>query len=301
MKTTEWRNSVGSGASRWVTLGVALLLVACDERSTSGPSPDAADTSSDVSPDLAEEARPDTAEEVSTDIAEEVSPEVTPEVTAPLCGYTEPPCSDEQIAALSFSKTRDGGAIVEEGAAVGEFLSHIDATAGGFQGTRGYTYARFTEAGLVKVDISDEESLESMDWDIAFRRYIARLNSGVSGPSCVLGGRTAPATTFETLSAVPSNLVFRAEQYFTADGCEYVPETSGIGSPLTILSSYWNYTGCVTMSGNVYVVKLRDGRHVKLQFQSYYSPSVQATCEATGSAPSPNGAGNIRLRWAFID
>lgn len=242
----------------------------------------------------------DTTEDTSPDVAPDTSPD-TAEVAGPRCEYTEPACSDEQIAMLQLSEDKDGGDITEEGTTPGEFLTHVDATAGGFNGTLGYTYARFTETGLEMVDLSDEEALESMDWDIAFRRYIARLNSGVSGPSCVEGGRTAPNTSFETLTEVPANLTFRAEQYFTADGCEYVPETSGIGSPLTVLSSYWNYEGCVTMSGNIYVVRLRDGRHVKLQFQSYYSPNVQATCDSTGSAPSPNGAGNVRVRWAFID
>jgi hypothetical protein len=287
---------------RWAAISVvALGPSACgddDKPASTADTLEVSDTSesdtaeSDTSADVAPDTTPETTEEVTPDVAE---------VTGPLCDYTEPACSDEQIALLQLSDDKTGGDIKEEGTTAGEFLSHIDATAGGFNGTLGYTYARFTDDGLVAVDLSDEEALESLDWDIAFRRYIARLNSGVSGPSCVEGGRTAPNTTFEGLTAVPGNLTFRAEQYFTAGGCEYVPETSGIGSPLTVLSSYWNYEGCVTMSGNIYVVKLRDGRNVKLQFQSYYTPSVQVACDDTGSAPSPNGAGNIRVRWAFID
>jgi len=287
VKTTGWFFGVGG------VLGIAMMFAACsdDPATTPDTSADTADVS-ETGPDA------DAAEEVTMP---DTTEEVAPEVVEPRCEYSEPLCSDEQIAMLQFSKRVDGGDIVEEGTVEGEFRSHIDATAGGFNGTLGYTYARFTPEGLVTVDVSDEDALESMGWDIAFRRFIARLNSGVSGPSCVLGGRTAPGTTFEGLTSVPGSLTFRAEQYFTADGCEYVPETSGIGSPLTILSSYWNYSGCVKMSGNIYVLKLRDGRHVKAQFLSYYSPTVQATCDASGSAPSPNGAGNIRLRWAFID
>lgn len=278
----------GSGRRGMVTMAAMLsFAVGCESDDKPADNDTTDTTEADTAPD-------------TTDTAPDTTPDVT-EVTGPRCEYTEPSCSDEQIALLQLSDEKTGGDITEEGTTAGEFTSHIDATAGGFNGTLGYTYARFTDAGLVTVDISDEESLESMDWDIAFRRYIARLNSGVSGPSCVEGGRTATGTTFEGLTAVPENLTFRAEQYFTADGCEYVPETSGIGSPLTILSSYWNYEGCVGMSGNIYVVKLRDGRSVKLQFQSYYTPSIQTTCNDTGSAPTPNGAGNIRLRWAFID
>lgn len=279
---------------------VAVLgasIVACGDDDKPADTADTTEVSDTIEGDT---TGGDTTEDTSPDVAPDTTPDTT-EVAGPRCEYIEPACSDEQIAMLQLSDERTGGDITEESREASENVTHIDATAGGFNGTLGYTYARFTDGGLEKVDLSDEEALESMDWDIAFRRYIARLNSGVSGPSCVEGGRTAPNTSFETLSEVPANLTFRAEQYFTADGCEYVPETSGIGSPLTILSSYWNYEGCVTMSGNIYVVRLRDGRHVKLQFQSYYNPSVQATCDSTGSAPSPNGAGNVRIRWAFID
>ena len=46
-------------------------------------------------------------------------------------------------------------------------------------------YAKFTANGLVKLDtLSDMTALDSMDWDIAFRRYVVRINSGFSGPSC---------------------------------------------------------------------------------------------------------------------
>ncbi len=108
-------------------------------------------------------------------------------------------------------------------------------------------------------------------------------------------------TEFDALTAVPQKLTLRKEQYFSADGCEYVPDTSGIGSPQTVLSSFWSYPGCVAMSGNIYVLALADGRHVKLQVLSYYTPSVQDICDETGAAPTPNGSGNLRIKWAFID
>jgi hypothetical protein len=54
------------------------------------------------------------------------------------------------------------------------------------------------------------------------------------------------------------------------------------------------------MSGNVFAVRLRDGRAVKLQVTSYYDPAAQETCNATGMVPTPNGAGNVRLRWSFL-
>lgn len=300
--------------TRSLFVGATLVgFTACDDDGEAKPTDTAADTSPDTASDTVEtpDVTEDTAPDAVPDVAEDTTPTDTapdtaadtdtPETVAPGCEPTEPLCTDEQIATLQLSDEASGGAITEEGTEPGVFITHIDATAGGFNGTLGYTYARFTDAGLEAVELSDEDAFESTDWDIAARRFVLRLNSGVAGPSCVLGGRTAPSTTFDTLGEVPDNIVMRAEQYFTADGCEYVPDTSGIGSPQTVLSSFWSYSGCVAMTDYVYVIQLANGRHVKLQVLSYYSPQVQETCDKTDAAPTPNGSGNIRIKWAYLD
>ncbi len=217
-------------------------------------------------------------------------------------------CTDESVSQLMLFKTPTTGGIREEGAAAGagagkgEFVTYVDATAGGaLNPMQSYVYAKFTEDGLEKVDLDDEEAFESIDWDIAFRRYVVRLNSGVSGPGEVTGGRTAANTEFESVTEVPDGIEFRTESYFTEDGCEYVPDTSGIEAPQTALGSYWKYMGCVQMTGNVYVVALPDDRHVKLQVLSYYPVATQAQCNETGTIPVPSGAGNLRVRWAFLE
>ena len=55
------------------------------------------------------------------------------------------------------------------------------------------------------------------------------------------------------------------------------------------------------MTGNVYVVQLADGRHVKLQVASYYSPAAQTQCDTQGTLPGVTGSGNVRIRWAYLD
>lgn len=209
------------------------------------------------------------------------------------------PCIDEQVAGLMLSDLVSGGAIEEEGTVAGEFSTYIDATAGGVGGVKGYTYARFTADGLEPVELSDEQAFESADWDIAFRRYIIRLNSGVSGPSCVLAARVE-GESFDDLGAVPAGLSFEPEQYFTSDTCEFVPDTSGIGAPQTLLGGFWSYPGCVAMTGNVYVLQLASGGHVKLQVTSYYAPDKQQACDQGGAGDSASAA-NIRVRWALLD
>lgn len=216
-------------------------------------------------------------------------------------------CTDESIQKLRFFDLNDAGmpavnpgAVTEEGTISGEFTTHLDAIAGGLTPNTSYVYGRFTPTGFEKLALSDVEALGSMDWDLSVRRYVMRINSGVGGPSCTEAARLAPGTTFESVTEVPANLMWRTEEYFTGTSCEYVAETSGIGSPATALSSFWQYSGCVQMTDNVFVLHLNSGRYVKLQVLSYYSPDIQAECNDAGVAQMPNGAGNIRIRWAYI-
>lgn len=215
------------------------------------------------------------------------------------CAATAVRCTDQQVMQLRLFETVNPAPITEEGNEGGVFRSLVDARAGGAMATQSFVYARFTESGLQKVDLSDEAAFGSMDWDIAIRRYVVRINSGVGGPSCVTAARTAPGTDFAALTRAPGGAEYRTEGYFT-DRCELVSVGSGVGAPGTALSSFWSYRSCVEMSGNVFVVRLRDGRAVKVQVSSYYDPAAQETCNATGMVPTPNGAGNIRLRWSFL-
>jgi hypothetical protein len=181
--------------------------------------------------------------------------------------------------------------------------THVDATAGGAfnPDPDSYVYGRFTANGLEKIDISDEGSIDSMDWDIAFRRYVIRANSGHSGPSCVRAARVAGAADYESLAEIPSSLVYHRDEYFTPS-CELIPDGSGLpNSPATALSGYWTYPGCVQMSYNLYVLELADGRHLKLMVTSYYEDPYQQQCQDTDSVPqSGSGSANIRFRWAFL-
>lgn len=219
--------------------------------------------------------------------------------TGPACEHAVA-CTDDSISMLMLQATVATGAITEEGASPGE-TTHIDATAGGFGGPpTSFIYARFTETGLVRVDISDEDALESADWDIAFRRFVIRLNSGVSGPSCVTAGRTAPGTTFEGLTTFPDDVELYAEEYFTGDTCEFLADATGMG-PQTVLSSYFTYSDCLAMSGNVYAIELADGRHVKLEVLAYYDAAVQESCNDGMGITMPSGSGNVRIRWGFLE
>ncbi len=234
-----------------------------------------------------------------------------PQCTSP----TPVKCFDDSMLKLTlFGNDSSGQPIInqdtveEESTVAGEFTTHLDTRAGGLSPTKSYLYLSFTDVGLVRVDLSDEQALDSMEWDIAARRYDVRINAGVSGPSCTQAARLAPGATFESTTQVPEDTVWRTEAYLTegepGDGgvpaCDLLSHPSGLGIS-TAISSYWAYQSCVQMTGNIYVLHLRDGKYVKLQVLAYYSPENQEICDDTGSVPSPTNAGNLRIRWAYVN
>ena len=238
---------------------------------------------------------------VETDSALSVDAFVVSDTGPRVCAPAEiTPCLDEQIAALDLFDNISPALITEEGTTSGEFQTWIDATGGGRAPTQSFVYARFTATGLEKIEVSDEDSFDSTGWDISFRRFVIRVNSGMGGPSCVAVARTAPSTEFESVTSVPTDVTFNTEQYFT-DSCEIIPDGSGLGSPNTLLAAYWTYPGCVSMSGNVYIIRTAEGRHVKLEVIGFYPLDIQAMCEATMTLPMPSNGANVRIRWAFID
>jgi hypothetical protein len=218
---------------------------------------------------------------------------------APKCEASPVQCTEQSIDQLDLLTTVSTGEIREDGTTSGQFHTYVDARAGGLTPTQSYTYATFTPQGLSRVAVDDQAALASTDWDIAFRRYVIRVNSGVSGPSCVSVARTPPGTSFDSVTQVDSAWEFRTESYFT-EACELVTDDSGIGAPTVELGSYWTYQSCLAMTDNVFVIRLADSRHVKLQVTSYYEPTVQETCNQTGSAPQPSGSAQFRVRWAFL-
>jgi hypothetical protein len=55
------------------------------------------------------------------------------------------------------------------------------------------------------------------------------------------------------------------------------------------------------MTDNVYIVRLADGRTLKLTVTNFYDEAAQESCDSSGSVPmGDTGSGNIRVRWAFV-
>lgn len=220
---------------------------------------------------------------------------------APTC--TEPAavdCEDDVFVALNMDLNGQAEGAIESTPTDDGFDVKVDATAGGFNGTEGWVYGKFTEAGLQKVELADIDSLGSMDWDIAFRRFVIRVNSGYGGPSCVSAARTAADTRFEDVTTVPDGLNFNVEEFMSdPDTCTLVADGSGLGSPGVVLQNWWTYPGCVATTGNIYVLSLADGSAVKLEVTQYYAgEGAQQSCNDTGAPAGESG--RIELRYGFL-
>jgi hypothetical protein len=54
------------------------------------------------------------------------------------------------------------------------------------------------------------------------------------------------------------------------------------------------------MTGNIFVIELKDGRHLKLIVDAYYKTLAgQEQCNDTGSSGGTPGA-TLQMRWAFL-
>lgn len=211
-------------------------------------------------------------------------------------------CRDQSLVELEMTpNAATPGLIENEPLEGGGFHSRVDATAGGFPPSEGFVYARFTDDGLEKVALTDDAAFDSLEWDVSFRRFVIRLNSGMGGPGCVTAARGPPDLDFTcpTLDD-PELLTFNAEQFMSPGTCDIIPDGSGLGSPGVVLQNFWDYPGCVQMTGNIYFISLDDGRFVKLRVTHYYSEASQEDCQETNTTDSV-GSGNIQLDWDFVE
>lgn len=220
-----------------------------------------------------------------------------------VCAPTPVDCSDQAIQQLDLKTTVASGLITTTVDGNLGFRSTIDAVGGGFPPTTSYVYARFTETSLEKLPISDLMALDSTDWDIAFRRYVIRINSGDSGPGCVAAEVQPMGATYTSVTAVPATFLPEGDDFLSrAPACAFMDDGSGLGSsPRTYLSSFYSYVGCVSMTDRVYVLRTQHGRHLRLTVTTYYATeAAQQMCDSSGGSGGALG-GTIRVRWKYLD
>jgi len=218
---------------------------------------------------------------------------------------TEPvaiPCTDAIIIDLSLHDDLTSDGEVTTTTDGEDFVTTIDATAGGFGKSSDYpwVYVRFGPEGAERVDIDDETALDSMEWHMALRRFIVRLNGGDSGPSCV-GAVSFLEETYSSLTSVADGLPYGLDDFYT-DDCTLVNDSSGLpGSPQVVLAPWWEYAGCVATTGVPHLIRLEDGTVVKLVIESYYEDFADQTeCNETDEAPVDAVSGFFTVRWRIM-
>lgn len=221
--------------------------------------------------------------------------------TGPEAVCTEPAeveCLDELILNLGLHDDVADG-LVTTSTDGDDFLTAVDGTAGGYSASaqNPWVYVRFGVDGAEKVEIDDEQALESMEWHMAFHRYKVRINSGASGPSCVSVSPKIEGD-YASLSEVGDPTWYQ-DAYMTAS-CEVTNESSGLpDSPQVAMSPWWSYESCVKTTGTPFLVQLDDGHVLKLVVESYYLTG-QEECNSTG-ATTDRESGNYVLRWQVLE
>lgn len=214
-------------------------------------------------------------------------------------------CRDDTFTTLSMNLREVAPGAIDSVADGSGFEVSVDATAsappGSLDAPDGWVYGKFTDDGLVKVDLLDDEAFDSTDWDIAFRRFVVRLNSGYSGPGCVSAANIGAKDTFDEVSCVPEGATFNIEDAFLSDPdtCTLVPDGSGLGSAGVVLQNWWHYPrGCVATTGNIYLISTGDGRLVKFEMTQYYQ-DAQPACNDDDSIEGASA--HVKARFAFLE
>lgn len=213
---------------------------------------------------------------------------------------TEVRCVDEMILDLSLHDDLTSDDLVQTAVDGTDFVTTIDARAGGMNAASAnpWVYVKFTDEGAVRVDIDDETALESMDWHLAAKRFMLRLNGGNSGPSCV-SAVGFPSEAYGALSAAPSDTMAWTMDSFYSSECVLQEDQSGMpGSFPTAIGGWWRYESCVETTLTPYYIRLDSGKVIEAVVEAYYE-NAQVGCNENG-APGDNSAW-YTLRWHWVE
>ncbi len=179
----------------------------------------------------------------------------------------------------------------------------IDASAGGISAYPQQPWVYFNLSRGEIVYISDYEALASTDWDIALRRYVIRLNGGVSGPGCAALA-SVTGQTFDGLNKVPDNLNWQTDTYIKnwPSSCGSLEtDIAGFGQPnAPMINTVWEFgqTLCscsVCPTNTPMIINTALGARAKLEVAGYYPGQDSNINSCSGSSA------NITLRWQMLD
>lgn len=139
-----------------------------------------------------------------------------------------------------------------------------------------WAYFSFAKGDTVKIT----EPGNSLDWDIAFERYMVKTNGGKSGIGQCEAFKSAVKgqTGFDNLKLVPDSAVYMPDDTVVVYGYNPAnPSVPTINKYILNEPLYNWYTikpgtsSTLVPVDNIYIVKTAKGKYVKLWIQSYYS------------------------------
>ena len=201
-------------------------------------------------------------------------------------------CSAALRQELGLVDARSEAAVQVLGSSGSELQVYVDASAGGFDSQDMSPWVYLSLATGARVDVGDMEALESADWDIAFKRFVLRNNSGDSGPG--QGGALRIALPFDTVNLETlGDRELPTESWFD-DDCNLTEDDSG--APVTTFSGWSEYDQAqhvLTPAPDVtYLVSGGSGELYKVAILDYY---------ATPDGASGTVAGRYLLRVAPLE
>jgi hypothetical protein len=159
---------------------------------------------------------------------------------------------------------------------------YIDASAGGFSATTPSPRVYINLATGARVDVTDKTAIESLEWDLSFKRAVIYTNGGSGGSgkgaSLFVEGKAIGAVS----AADGQGGTFVAEEFFNAD-CDASLDL--IGSVRTSLSSWYDYdqsTSYVSARAGTFLVKGAKGDLYKVQMKEYYANPDGTTGKTSG-------------------
>ena len=159
---------------------------------------------------------------------------------------------------------------------------YVDATAGGQNGTTTHPWVFVSLSSATKVEVNDLTSLESVDWDLAFKRALVYGNGGEGGP-----GDSASAFVAKDFASVTSadaaGVEFLSEEFFDEE-CNPIVDLTGAAS--TSFSTWYNYdaeTHVLSPVNGTWLVRGATGKLFKLRFKSYYATPSGGMGSAAGA------------------
>jgi HmuY protein len=163
--------------------------------------------------------------------------------------------------------------IITDGAA--ERTLYVDASAGGINGQDAFPWVYLSLATGQRVALTDIDALSSKAWDLAFKRFVVRTNSGDSGPGN--GGAIRIALSWDKVDASTlGKQMLPRESWFDADCNLNVDENMELITTFTGWSEYDQVDHVLSPADVVYITAGADGSLYKVGILDYYSTPTGA-------------------------